>query len=161
MNETNLKTLYQSILIEHAKAPLHCGKLPSHTHFAEGFNPLCGDAITVYIKVCDGLIEDAQFESASCSICTASASMMMARIRECPVSQLSPIFASFNRLLEPSESIDEEGLGEALVAFEGLREFPSRKNCARLPWTTVGKALNLKISGFKAENQPINSSKES
>lgn len=142
MNETDLKSLYQGILIEHSKAPLHYGKLASHTHIAEGFNPVCGDAITVYLEVREGLIEGAQFESASCSICTASASMLMERIQKCSIQELSPIFTAFSRLLEPSGKIDALELGKELVAFEGLREFPARMKCADLPWTTLNKALN-------------------
>ncbi|MAH40441.1 MAG: SUF system NifU family Fe-S cluster assembly protein [Puniceicoccaceae bacterium] len=145
MKEADLKSLYQSVLIEHSKAPLHYGKLASHTHVAEGFNSICGDSITLYLKVGEGLIQAAQFESASCSICTASASMMLERIHKLSLRELIPVFTAFDQILEPSGTIDSENLGKDLLAFEGLREFPARINCAHLPWKTLSKALNLDV----------------
>ena len=75
MSETNLQDLYQSILIQHSKSPSHYGKFEGFTHFSEGYNALCGDAITIYLSVKEGTIEKASFESASCTICKASASI--------------------------------------------------------------------------------------
>ena len=145
MKEVDLKSLYQNVLIEHSKAPLHYGKLARYTHVAEGFNPLCGDAITLYLKVGEGLIQAAQFESASCSICTASASMMLERIHKLSLRELRPVFTAFEQVLEPSGTIDAENLGKDLLAFEGLRDFPARINCAYLPWKTLSKALNVDV----------------
>ena len=161
MNEADLKSLYQNILIEHSKAPLHYGKLASHTHVAEGFNPLCGDAITLYLEVREGCIESAQFESASCSICTASASMMLERIQKCTIQELSPLFAAFSRLLDSSETIDAAELGNALAAFEGLREFPARIHCADLPWKTLNKAVHGDPTSPEAQAKLSDSPSES
>ena len=80
MTEDQLKELYQEILLKHSKAPLYYGKLPVFTNHAEGFNPICGDAITVYLNLEGRQIKAASFESASCSICNASASMMLQEI---------------------------------------------------------------------------------
>lgn len=151
MNEASLKSLYQSSLIEHSKTPLHYGKLASKTHSAEGFNPLCGDAITLYLEIQGESIESAQFESASCSICTAAASMMLDRIQKCSLEDLKPLAEAFEGLLNPSQNINAEKLGQSLIAFEGLREFPSRMNCARLPWQTLAKALGLDFYSVASE----------
>ena len=80
MSETNLQDLYQSILIQHSKSPSHYGKFEGFTHFSEGYNALCGDAISIYLSVKEGTIEKASFESASCAICKASASILLEAI---------------------------------------------------------------------------------
>ena len=100
MSEGNLQDLYQSILIQHSKSPLHYGKLEAFTHFSEGYNPLCGDAISIYLSVKQGTIEKASFESASCAICTASASILLKAIEGTKKESFTSIQNEFSQILE-------------------------------------------------------------
>lgn len=142
MTEDKLKELYQEILLKHSKAPMYYGKLPVFTHHAEGFNPICGDAITVYLNLEGRQIKAASFESASCSICNASASMMLQEINLKALNQVLQYHSSFETLLINEEFSEEVvNLSEEFKAFLGLSKFPARKACALLPWETLKKAL--------------------
>lgn len=145
MSESELQDLYQSILIQHSKAPLHYGKFEGFTHFSEGYNALCGDAISIYLSVKQGKIEKASFESASCAICTASASILIDAIEGTSGESFSSLQNEFSQILkgelgEPSKTVSSD-----ILAFEGIKQYPSRKNCALLPWTTLQKALDSEI----------------
>ena len=142
MTEDQLKELYQEILLKHSKAPLYYGKLPVFTNHAEGFNPICGDAITVYLNLEGRQIKAASFESASCSICNASASMMLQEINLKQQNEVLHYQSLFEALLMNEEfSEDVVQLSEDFKAFLGLSKFPARKTCALLPWETLKKAL--------------------
>lgn len=146
MSEANLQDLYQSILIQHSKSPSHYGKLEGFTHFSEGYNALCGDAISIYLSVKKGTIEKASFESASCAICKASASILLEAIEGTSGESFSSIQNKFSQILEG----DSEGLSNTLtsdiLAFQGIQQFPTRKNCALLPYITFQKALDSEIT---------------
>ena len=146
MSEGNLQDLYQSILIQHSKSPLHYGKLEAFTHFSEGYNPLCGDAISVYLSVKQGTIEKASFESASCAICTASASILLKAIEGTKKESFTSIQNEFFQILEDGSNGQSDTLSPDILAFQGIKQFPSRRNCALLPWTTLNEALD---SGIK------------
>lgn len=145
MSETNLQDLYQSILIQHSKSPSHYGKFEGFTHFSEGYNALCGDAITIYLSVKEGTIEKASFESASCAICKASASILLEAIEGTSAETFSSVQNGFSEILEGNPEGQSEALSAEILAFQGIKEFPSRKNCALLPYTTFQKALNSEI----------------
>ena len=141
-----LHELYQEIILDHNKRPRHYGVLAEVTHQAEGYNPLCGDKIDVYLNVVDGRIQAVQFESAACAICKASASMMTEALTGQSVEEAAKIF---NRL---SESLSGEGDLPALevegeiAALAGVRKFPARIKCASLPWHTFQAALRGEAS---------------
>lgn len=145
MSESHLEDLYQSTLIQHSKSPLHYGKIEGFTHFSEGYNPLCGDAISIYLSVKKGRIEKASFVSASCAICTASASILLEAIEGASVDIYTSMQSQFSQILEGASVDQSNALTCDILAFQGIKQFPSRKNCALLPWTTLKKALNSEI----------------
>ena len=145
MNEVDLQDLYQSVLVQHSKSPLHYGKLHAYTHFSEGYNALCGDAISIYLSVKQGKIEKASFESASCAICKASASILLEAIEGSNEEAFIPLQTEFSKILEGDISDQENGSSKEILAFQGIKQFPSRKNCALLPWTTLQKALSSSV----------------
>ena len=145
MSEGNLQDLYQSVLIQHSRSPLYYGKLESFTHFSKGYNPLCGDAISVYLSVKQGTIEKASFESASCAICTASASILLKSILGTKKVSFTSIHNEFSQILENGSKGKSHALTPDILVFQGIKQFPSRRNCALLPWKTLKEALDLGI----------------
>jgi nitrogen fixation NifU-like protein len=136
-----LNDLYQAIILDHNKRPRHYGVLADATHHAEGYNPICGDKIDVYLQIQDERILDIQFESASCAICKASASMMMEALVGKSLAEADSIHQLVREILQgDSETISLEAQGE-LVALAGVRKFPARIKCASLSWHTYQAAL--------------------
>lgn len=137
----DLHELYQAIILDHNKRPRHYGTLADATHRAEGFNPLCGDQLTVYLNVEDGKIGSVQFEAASCAICKASASMMADALQGKELADAEALTKSVYRMLNTDTgdaSPDEVG---EFAALAGVRKFPARIKCASLPWHTYEAAL--------------------
>ncbi|MDP2883060.1 MAG: SUF system NifU family Fe-S cluster assembly protein [Azonexus sp.] len=142
----DLRDLYQEVIVDHSRRPRNFGPLPEASHQAEGFNPLCGDRLTLRLKVVDGVIEDARFEGAGCAISTASASLMTEALKGHSASEAEALFGEFHQLLT-GESKASSALGK-LEVLAGVREFPSRIKCATLAWHTLRAAL-------QAENRPV------
>jgi nitrogen fixation NifU-like protein len=143
---SDLRELYQEMILDHGKRPRNYGKIEDTDHRAEGHNPLCGDTITVWIKVVEGRIEDVKFEGNGCAISTASASMMGEALRGMTVAEARQVFDSFHSLVtgEGDESPEEERKLGKLLVFRGVREFPVRVKCATLAWHTLRRALEEK-----------------
>ena len=138
----SLNDLYQELIIDHSKRPRNYGSLEDATHCCDGHNPLCGDAVTVYIKVEDGVVVEAKFEGNGCAISTASASMLTEAVRGKTVAEVEALFESFRRALtdsgaDPGPEVD---LG-SLESLRGVKEYPMRVKCATLPWHTLHAAL--------------------
>jgi len=136
---SELNDLYQEVILDHSKNPRNLRKPESFSRRADGYNPLCGDRLTVYLVVKNGVIEDAAFEGSGCAISTASASMMTETLRGKSVEQGEALFEKFHALLTGSDEPPPE-LGK-LVIFSGVRNFPVRVKCATLAWHTVKAAL--------------------
>jgi nitrogen fixation NifU-like protein len=136
---TDLRDLYQEVILDHNKRPRNFGKLESANRHAEGFNPLCGDRLTVYLDLEDGTIRDIRFEGSGCAISKASASMMTSEVKGKTTEQVEQTFRKFHRMVTGGDS-DPAELGK-LAAFSGVREFPVRVKCASLPWHTMEAAL--------------------
>jgi len=140
--------LYQQVILEHNKKPRNFKELENSTHKAEGYNPLCGDHLFVYLK-CDqdNIIEDVSFKGDGCAISKASASMMTTSLKGKSVSEANSLFEEFHRLiigkLNPDE--DQNSLGK-LAIFSGIWHFPARVKCASLCWHTMKGALEDKQS---------------
>ena len=143
MNE--LRDLYQEVILDHCKNPKNFRKLEDANRSAEGYNPLCGDQITLYLKVSDGLIQDIAFKGTGCAISKASASMMTAALKGKTVDEAEHFFTRFHKMVttDPDEDYEADGLGK-LEAFSGVREFPVRVKCASLAWHTLRSALENK-----------------
>jgi nitrogen fixation NifU-like protein len=140
----DLRELYQEVILDHSKRPRHFREMPEADHHADGHNPLCGDRITVYMKLEGDVIEDVSFQGAGCSISTASASMMTDALRGKTVAEANRLFERFHDLVtsDPSHAADNAApeLGK-LGVFSGVCEFPMRVKCASLSWHTMKAAL--------------------
>lgn len=132
-----LHNLYQSIILDHNKRPRNYGKPDQYTHFAEGYNPLCGDKVTVFLILEEGWIKKVCFESASCAICKASASIMSVSLNDKSLQEAEKVSVHIRELLATDNDVpvDMTTDGE-LAAIAGVRKFPVRIKCALLPWET-------------------------
>lgn len=139
---SDLRELYQSVIIDHSKRPRNFGELDGSNRSADGFNPLCGDKLTVYVKVEDDIVNDIQFSGSGCAISLASASLMTESIKGKTVDEARTIFENFHKLVttEPAAGTETCDLGK-LQVFAGVREFPVRVKCATLAWHTLTSAL--------------------
>jgi nitrogen fixation protein NifU and related proteins len=138
---SELRDLYQEIILDHYKRPRNCGVLDCPNRQAEGRNPLCGDHVKVYLRIADGHVEEISFQGGGCAICTASCSLMTESVRGRTVAEASELFEGFHHML--TGVADEAGvtLGK-LRAFEGVREYPVRVKCATLAWHTLKAAMD-------------------
>ena len=135
--DADLHDLYQSIILDHNKLSRHYGVPETYTHSDEGFNPLCGDKVTVFLTLKDGHIETLCFESASCAICKASASMMTEALSGKSLQAAKELSDRIHKFLsaDSDELVNPATDGE-LAALAGVRKFPARIKCALLPWET-------------------------
>ena len=145
---TSQVDLYQQVILDHNKKPRNFGKLQNHTHAAEGFNPLCGDHLWVYLQVAkapDGtdVIKEAAFEGSGCAICKASASMMTMALKGQSPSAAKTLFSEFQSLLKGELNPDtaDHSLGK-LKIFSGIWQYPARVKCAALAWHALNGALS-------------------
>jgi nitrogen fixation NifU-like protein len=141
---SELRDLYQEVILDHSKHPRNFRELPEANRRAEGFNPLCGDRATVFLRFEDDVVKDLAFKGAGCSISTASASMMTEALKGKTRAEAERIFQRFHDLLtsDPATAAQNAApeLGK-LAAFSGVCEFPVRVKCASLPWHTFKAAL--------------------
>ena len=139
---SELRELYQQVILDHHRKPRNFRKLQQPTGTAEGFNPLCGDRVSVEVEITDGVISDIAFQGSRCAISRAAASMMTASLKGQSVAAAVGTFTRFHRMLTDSQAPREltDALGK-LAVFAGVREFPSRIKCATLPWHTARAAL--------------------
>jgi len=137
-----LRDLYQEVIIDHGKRPRNFRPLEGATCSAEGFNPLCGDQLRVYVKLADGMIEDIAFQGAGCAISQASASLMTMAVKGKTPEQALALFARVHALLTegPNARVEPAELGK-LAVLSGVWEFPVRVKCATLAWHTLRSAL--------------------
>ncbi|NNM87918.1 MAG: SUF system NifU family Fe-S cluster assembly protein [Phycisphaerae bacterium] len=149
---SDLRELYQEVILDHAKKPRNFHTMPDSAHAADGHNPLCGDRLRVFVRVENGVIEDVSFTGSGCAISTASASMMTEALNGKSLADAQAIFESFHNLLTTGNHADkdEELLGK-LAVFGGVREFPVRVKCATLAWHTLQAALQGSAAPVKTE----------
>ena len=140
----DLRDLYQSVILDHNKAPRNFGSLEDANRSADGYNPLCGDKLTLYLKVDDeDRVVDVRFNGMGCAISTASASLMTEYALGKTTAEILETKERFHTLLtgNPNESGEADALGK-LAVFSGVREFPARVKCATLSWHTMAAALD-------------------
>ncbi|MFQ5766892.1 MAG: Fe-S cluster assembly sulfur transfer protein SufU [Acidobacteriota bacterium] len=143
MNES-LRDLYQEVILDHGKRPRNFHAMEEATAVAEGFNPLCGDRLNLYLRVKDGVVEEASFQGRGCAISTASASMMTQAVKGKTEEEVRRLFDSFHNQVtggEAGQGGPRADLGK-LAVFAGVREFPTRIKCAVLAWHTLKAALS-------------------
>jgi nitrogen fixation protein NifU and related proteins len=137
----DLRELYQTVILDHYKKPRNFRQLADANRSAEGFNPLCGDRVSVFLKLEDGIVRDVSFVGSGCAICTASASMMTEAIKGKTQAEAEVLFQQFHALLAEGDSGGTVPAASKLEVFGGVREFPIRIKCATLPWHTFHAAL--------------------
>lgn len=143
MMDSELAALYQDIIIDHNKSPRNFGELPPPRHEADGYNPLCGDRLSVYVKLDGERISEVSFDGSGCAISVASASLMTEALKGKTVAEAKALFERMHALLtgagDTGDGAAELGKLEALA---GVRAYPSRVKCATLAWHTVQSALD-------------------
>jgi nitrogen fixation NifU-like protein len=143
---SELRDLYQEVILDHNRSPRNFKELASATHRASGHNPLCGDKVTIFLEVRGDRIESATFQGSGCAISTASASLMTESLKGKSVAEAEDLFDRMHTLLTtPEEPPEDPSLGK-LAVFSGVREFPMRVKCASLAWHTLRAALEGKGS---------------
>ncbi len=136
-----LKDLYRDVILDHNRRPRNFGRLEGAHARAEGHNPLCGDRLTLSIKLAGDRIEDIRFEGKGCAISTASASLMSEAVKGKDRDAVRRLFESVHELLTQQDAVPGAELGK-LAALSGVREFPARVKCASLCWHTLNAALD-------------------
>jgi nitrogen fixation NifU-like protein len=137
----DLKELYRDVILDHNKRPRNFGKLEAADAYADGHNPLCGDRLTVFLKMDGNRVEDIRFEGKGCAISTASASMMTEAIKGKDKADIGELFGKIHSLLTQQDAVADPDLGK-LAALSGVREYPARVKCASLCWHTLNAALD-------------------
>jgi nitrogen fixation NifU-like protein len=137
---SDLRDLYQEVILDHNRRPRNFHAIPDASQTAEGYNPLCGDRLTLYMKISGDVITDLSFEGAGCAISKASASMMTDAIKGRTISEANALFDRFHRMVTtpPDQAVEDMG---KLSSLAGVREFPVRVKCASLAWHTLKAAM--------------------
>ena len=145
---SDLDDLYQEVILDHNKSPRNYREMANANHKAEGYNPLCGDHVTVFVRLDNGLIQDISFQGSGCAISKASASMMTAELKGKNEAAAQVLFDNVHKMLTGDESDGQvaDKVGK-LQILSGVCKFPARVKCASLAWHTV-------IAALKGEAQP-------
>lgn len=140
---SDLRELYQQLILDHNKSPRNRGALADADKHAEGYNPLCGDRVTIHVRLDDDRIADLSFEGDGCAISTAAASLMTQALKGKTLAEAEALFETYQGMVtgEPDGPIDQDRLGK-LAVFQGVCEFPMRVKCATLAWHTFRAALD-------------------
>ncbi|NQY91506.1 MAG: SUF system NifU family Fe-S cluster assembly protein [Deltaproteobacteria bacterium] len=137
----DLRQLYQETILDHGRRPRNFGAMDDATHQADGYNPLCGDKVHLYLKVNDGVVEELKFEGQGCAISTSSASLMTEALKGRSVQEARDLFARVHAMLTGKQIDDEAAKLGKLAVFEGVKKYPLRVKCATLAWHTLENAL--------------------
>jgi nitrogen fixation NifU-like protein len=147
----DLKDLYRDVIVDHNRNPRNFRPMPDADAHAEGFNPLCGDRLTLYVKLDGNTIRDVAFQGSGCAISVASASLLTESVKGRTIPEAERLFASMHDLLTRDDStVDVASLGK-LGALSGVREFPARVKCASLCWHTLDAALHREARPVSTE----------
>ena len=144
---SELRELYQEIIIDHNRYPRNHHAMDNATSVANGYNPICGDKLTVYMKIEEGLVQDLSFVGCGCAIAQASASLMTEAVKGKTIEEAHHLFQRFHCMLT-QDGDDETALTDKLKVLAGVKAFPVRVKCATLAWHTMEAALNK-------ESQPV------
>ena len=146
----DLKELYRDVILDHNKRPRNFGRIETSDSHAEGHNPLCGDRLTVWLRLKDDRIEDIRFEGKGCAISTASASLMTEAVKGKDRGAVQSLYGRIHSLLTQQDAVPDASLGK-LAALSGVREFPARVKCASLCWHTLNAALERSAATVSTE----------
>ena len=140
-----LSDLYQEVILDHNKRPRNFRTIENPSHHAEGYNPLCGDRLRLYVQIDGGVVTDIAFQGAGCAISKASASLMTDSVKGQAVDVVRSLFERFHRMVTTPAGEQVEELGKLMV-LSGVREFPVRVKCASLAWHTLKAALDRQVA---------------
>jgi nitrogen fixation NifU-like protein len=147
----DLKDLYRDVIVDHNRNPRNYRPMPDADRQADGFNPLCGDRLTVFVKLDGDRISDVSFDGSGCAISVASASLLTESVMGRTVAEAEQLFGKMHDLLTRDDAdVDVGSLGK-LGALSGVREFPARVKCASLCWHTLEAALHQQAEPVKTE----------
>jgi nitrogen fixation NifU-like protein len=146
---TELQDLYQEVILDHNRRPRNFRAL-EQARSAEGFNPLCGDRVTVYLKVAGGVITDVSFQGVGCAISKASASLMTESVKGKTVDEAKALFERFQQMITAPAEAPVDDLGK-LTVLAGVRQFPIRVKCASLAWHTFRSAVDARADVVSTE----------
>ena len=135
-----LKDLYRDVILDHNRQPRNFGRIEGTDAQADGYNPLCGDRLTVFVRLKGEQVEDIRFEGKGCAISTASASLMTEAVKGKDRAAIQSLYDKVHELLTQQDAAADASLGK-LAALSGVREFPARVKCASLCWHTLNAAL--------------------
>ena len=138
---SDLRDLYQEVILDHNRSPRNFGRLEDADLHADGHNPLCGDKLSITLKLDGDRVADLRFEGSGCAISKASASLMTEGVKGRTLDELRRLFERFHRLVTDQEAADDAGLGK-LAVFAGVRDYPARVKCAILAWHTLRAAVD-------------------
>ena len=140
---SDLRALYQEVILDHSKKPRNYRVLEGADHHAEGYNPLCGDRITIYVKLENDRISDVSFQGSGCAISTSSASLLTETLKGKTLDEADALFEKFHNLVtgKINGTLDENADLGKLAVFSGVAEFPVRVKCVRLAWHTLRSAV--------------------
>ncbi len=146
---SHLNDLYQEVILDHCRNPRNFKALPEANRKAEGYNPLCGDKVTVYLKLEDGVLQDIGFEGVGCAISMAAASLMTQTLKGKNLLEIEALFRAFHDLVTGKGGEASE-MGK-LAVFQGVSQFPVRVKCATLVWHTLQAALQQEQEAVSTE----------
>lgn len=135
-----LRDLYREVILDHSRRPRNFGAMDGANRQSDGFNPLCGDRLRLFLQVEDGAVRQASFEGDGCAISTASASLLTEATRGLPEDRALELVERFRSMVSGESEPNEEALGK-LTVFAGVRDYPTRVKCATLAWHTLRAAL--------------------
>jgi nitrogen fixation NifU-like protein len=141
---SELTDLYQQVILDHNRRPRNYGKLEGANRTAEGFNPICGDHLTLYLRLNGDVIDDLRFEGEGCAISKASASLMTDSLKGKTAAEAESLFERIHAMLTSETDVDFDAQAEELgklAVFSGVREYPARVKCASLSWHALHSAL--------------------
>src|SRR5579859_6176894 len=151
MMTDELDELYQQVILDHCKSPRNFHALEGASRKGEGFNPLCGDNYTVFVKMNGDVVEDAAFQGSGCCISKASASLMTAAVKGKTKAEVKTLFDHVHNMVTTGK-VDDDGVGK-LTVFAGVHKFPARVKCAILSWHAVLAAVEGKDGPVSTENE--------
>ncbi len=148
----DLRELYQEVILDHNRRPRNFRVMAAANRTAEGFNPLCGDRLTVYLQLDGDVVRDVSFQGSGCAISKASASLMTDAVKGKTTEQARALFEAFHRMVTSSigSEPDVDAMGK-LAVLAGVREFPARVKCASLAWHTLNAAIDAEAEPVSTE----------
>jgi nitrogen fixation NifU-like protein len=151
---SDLRDLYQEVILDHNRRPRNFRVIEGATRRAEGHNPLCGDRLSLYLRIEDDVIKDASFQGSGCAISKASASMMTDSVKGKTLGEAREMFDAFHRMVTGEAAPRESAALGKLAVFEGVRHYSARVKCASLAWHTLRSAVEATDEVATTEGQP-------